>query len=188
MMCVCVYTYVCMYVCTYIRCVCMYVYMYVRTYVCMHDVCVRVCVRMHVCMYVCMYVTQSVTRHGLYSADRTPVPTRFSGPSQTGLEAHPTVYILGTRPLSRGYSGQGMAFTMHPLVAPLLSKGTVTAVLSPCACSACHGTAYIFMYEYVTQIITAFTSTLSGTLIFSTPTTYTRKHLQIHRVKMALPY
>jgi len=34
---------------------------------------------------------------------------KFSAPVQTGSGAHPTFRTMGTRSLSRGYSGRGMA-------------------------------------------------------------------------------
>ena len=38
---------------------------------------------------------------------------RFSAPVQTGPEAHPASYIMGTRSFP-GQSGQGVALTTHP--------------------------------------------------------------------------
>jgi len=48
------------------------------------------------------------------------VEARFSAPVQTGHGAHPASCIVGTRSLSQGLSGRGMAFTTHPHLVPKL--------------------------------------------------------------------
>jgi len=42
------------------------------------------------------------------SGDQIPVGARFSTPLQTGLEAHPTSYIMGNGP------GRGVGYPPHP--------------------------------------------------------------------------
>jgi hypothetical protein len=131
-------------------------------YVCV-CLCLCLCKRtLYVCMYVCMYVGRYVCNivgnaPKTVSADRTQVPARFSGLNHTGFDVHPTFYTIGTRSFSRGHSGRIMAFTMHPLLVPMLSKGRATALQSLCVCSASYTTTLTFKY-----VVQGYSKWLSG--------------------------
>jgi hypothetical protein len=47
---------------------------------------------------------------------------RFSAPVQTGPEAHPASYTMGTGSFPGVKSGQGVTLTPHPLLVPLVMK------------------------------------------------------------------
>ena len=51
-----------------------------------------------------------------------PSGVKFSVPTQTGPGAYSAFSTMGTRSLCQGYSGQGMALTIHPHLALRLKK------------------------------------------------------------------
>ena len=114
-------------------CVCMYACMYVCT-----------SVYMCVCMYVCNTVGNSPwtvirrSNSGAGEIFRTQ-PDRPGGPPILRYNRHPVSFPV-------------LQWPWHPLLVPILSKGRATTLLSPCACSACYGTTFIF--TYVIQSIT----------------------------------
>jgi hypothetical protein len=59
---------------------------------------------------------------GLTLRDRIQVEARFSAPNQKGPGTHPASCTMGTDCISLGYTGQGVALTTHPPLAPKLKK------------------------------------------------------------------
>jgi len=49
------------------------------------------------------------------SGDQIPVGARFSAAVRTGPGAHPASYKMGTRTLSRGWSGRGWLLPSAPI-------------------------------------------------------------------------
>jgi hypothetical protein len=69
----------------------------------------------------CTYITP--TRYGLDGPEFEPRwGWDFSLPVQTGLEARPASCTMGTRYLSLGHNGRGVALTTHSHLAPRLKK------------------------------------------------------------------
>jgi hypothetical protein len=72
------------------------------------------------CLVVWDSVVSIVTRYELDGRGiKSPVGARLSAPVQIGHGAHTASHTTG---YSKGYSGQGAAMTIHPLLAPQLNK------------------------------------------------------------------
>ena len=74
--------------------------------------------------------------------DPIPVGVRFPAPVQTGPGANPGP--VWTRSLSRGWSRRGVAFTIHPHLAPRLKKVYNYTILPLWAFVACSGAKFTF--------------------------------------------
>jgi hypothetical protein len=103
-----------MYACVYIIYICVLVseYIYV-TYIYTYST------YEYMYVFTCWYSSVGIATRYL---DRIPLGARFSVPFQTGPNNHPSSYVVGTRCLSRGQSGRGVALTIHPHLAPRLKK------------------------------------------------------------------
>jgi hypothetical protein len=60
------------------------------------------------------------------------VGARFYVPVQTGPEAHPAYFKIGTRYFPGVKSGWGVTLTSHPLLVPWSRRGRAVYLYSPC--------------------------------------------------------
>ena len=77
------------------------------------------------------------------------VEVRFSGPIQTGPEAHPASCMMGTGSLSQGQSDCGVVLTTYLFLSPGSSMDRAIDLLPPFACVACYRTAFTVTYWFV---------------------------------------
>jgi hypothetical protein len=82
------------------------------------------------------------TRYGLEGPRFEPQWGEIFGPVRSGPEAHPASCTIGTRSLSQGQGGRGVALTSHPLLAPRLTMGRAILLPPSCTCLACNGTTF----------------------------------------------
>ena len=81
---------------------------------------------------------------------------RFSAPVQTGPEAHPPSWTMGTGSFTGVNSGRGVTLTPHPLLVPwsrksraipLLPLWAVRLAQSLSACTRVHFTCLLYMFR-----------------------------------------
>jgi len=100
-----------------------------------------------------------------------PVEARFSVLVQTDPEVCPASYKIGTRTLSLGYSGHGMALTTHLLLVPRLFMGR-TIIQPP---NMLYGDIPLFTSQIMNHISNRVTNIL---ILFTvTLTVYSENHV-----------